>query len=130
MTLEVRSIPEEDMKRLKEKLKEDQNRSFGKPFIESQCEVHGKTVFKRFRAKRVKGYSYWYSCQACVRENWRKATAKKRLRPDVREYVKDYRQKRNKMLRNMSIYFACLFMTLPKAAMTSEEYFASYQAEE
>ena len=71
------------------------------------CSKHGEGAFMQ---RRNKTGSVWYVCRSCLKEQWRKAQAKIRLKPENKEYQKDYHSKVTKIQKTLSLYLAMITM--------------------
>ena len=71
------------------------------------CSKHGEGVFKQRKSRKG---SVWYACQECLREQWRKAQAKIRVKPANKEYHHEYHNKIIKIKNTLSLYLTIVLM--------------------
>jgi hypothetical protein len=70
------------------------------------CATHGYTVY-RYQNGGKRG---WYSCVECVKNNWKKASAKRRTDPVIKEYHRQYSSSYNKIRKSLSIYLTMILL--------------------
>jgi len=70
------------------------------------CKKHGFTLFKFRKSKKGE----WYVCEKCLRLQWAKASAKRRKKPEVREYQKNFNKELNKIRKSLSVYLTMILL--------------------
>lgn len=63
------------------------------------CKKHGLTSFKLKKSKKKQ----WYICEICLKDQWRKAQAKRRQKPEVKEYQKNFNKEKAKIIKSLSL---------------------------
>jgi len=71
-----------------------------------ECTKHGLILFKHKQNKKGE----WWVCQSCLREQWRKASARRLLDPTVQEYHKEYGKDLNKIRKSLSVYLTMILL--------------------
>lgn len=75
----------------------DENRS---------CKIHGLTLFKH--KSNLKGQ--WWVCHQCLKQQWKKAQLKRRNKPEVREYQKEFNKEKSKIFKSLSLSLRLLLL--------------------
>jgi hypothetical protein len=70
------------------------------------CSKHGFTIFK---LKTTKNRS-WYSCNECLKEQWRKASSKRRKLSEVKKYHQDYNKELYSIKKSLSVYLVMILL--------------------
>ncbi len=70
------------------------------------CEKHGYVLFKHKENKKGE----WWVCQSCLREQWKKASSRRRLDPVVQQYHKNYVKELNKIRKSLSVYLTMILL--------------------
>ena len=70
------------------------------------CLTHGYVMFKHKSNKK----SQWWVCHLCLREQWKKATARRLLDPNVQEYHRKYGKDLNKIRKSLSVYLTMILL--------------------
>jgi hypothetical protein len=75
-------------------------------YIIKNCKKHGNTQFRERSNKK----SVWYTCDICLHDQWARASAKRRSKPSVAKYNKDYSNSYNKIRKSLSIYLTMILL--------------------
>lgn len=70
------------------------------------CKKHGYTEFK-YKENKKGG---WYSCKKCLREQWRKSSAKLRKKVGQKEYHLEYNNSYNKIKKSLSVFLTMILI--------------------
>lgn len=70
------------------------------------CDEHGWTLFIPLKNRK----SFCWVCQKCRRIQCAKAQEKRRLKPEVREYQKNYSNSYNSIRKSLSVYLAMILL--------------------
>jgi len=82
-----------------------------KEFIKGSCQIHGKTLLRyRHSTRKATGKkTEWYVCDKCLREQWKKATMKRRKGNfAIQKYNREYAKQYHHIRRCLSVYITLL----------------------
>jgi hypothetical protein len=63
------------------------------------CTEHGRTLFKHRKNKK----GQWWICYICLKNQWKKAQAKRRKKYDVREYQRKFNKEKSEIIKSLSL---------------------------
>lgn len=84
-----------------------------KEYIKGSCKIHGKSILKYCKATRKSTgkTTEWYTCYKCLKEQWRRASEKRRKSNyAVQKYHRDYSNQYNKIRRSLSLYLTMILL--------------------
>lgn len=64
-----------------------------------ECKKHGHTLFKH--KENTKGE--WWVCHECLKEQWKKAQLKRRKKPEVRSYQRDFNREKASLYKSLTL---------------------------
>jgi len=70
------------------------------------CETHGYTQYRLRTNKK----GSWYSCEKCLRDQWKKAQNKRREKKEGKEYQRDYRNNAFSIYKHFTLYIRMLLL--------------------